>query len=201
MNAELMAFQANAAVTGQPQDEVAARALIDKMKAEIVRIRDHYAPWQLLVGPMLTGQLGMLECQRLDFDAALPLLEAGSSSDGPSRVMLACIYYRRGRFDDMDKAFGEAVSASAKEPVPYALWAVLSVQHDRRDQALSALAQGLTALPNHKLLTLLRDQVANKSKVSVEVLGGSPDSVDVLIVDVKPENWATGGKLWTNPRS
>jgi 4-oxalocrotonate tautomerase len=39
------------------------------------------------------------------------------------------------------------------------------------------------------------------TRVSVEVLGGSPESVDVLIVDVKRENWATGGKLWTEPRS
>jgi 4-oxalocrotonate tautomerase len=38
------------------------------------------------------------------------------------------------------------------------------------------------------------------TRVSVEVLGGSPDSVDVLITDVKAENWATGGKLWSEPR-
>lgn len=35
------------------------------------------------------------------------------------------------------------------------------------------------------------------TRVSVEVLGSSPDSVDVLIVDVKRENWGTGGKLWS----
>ncbi len=39
------------------------------------------------------------------------------------------------------------------------------------------------------------------TRVSVEVLGGSPSSVDVLIVDVKADNWATGGKLWSEPRS
>ena len=39
------------------------------------------------------------------------------------------------------------------------------------------------------------------TRVSVEVLGGSPESVDILIVDVKRENWATGGKLWTEPRA
>jgi 4-oxalocrotonate tautomerase len=38
------------------------------------------------------------------------------------------------------------------------------------------------------------------TRVSVEVLGGSPEAVDVLIVDVKPGNWATGGKLWSEPR-
>ncbi len=35
------------------------------------------------------------------------------------------------------------------------------------------------------------------TRVSVEVLGGSPDSVDVLITDVPAHNWATGGQLWS----
>ena len=34
------------------------------------------------------------------------------------------------------------------------------------------------------------------TRVSVEILGGSPESVDILITDVKLENWATGVKLW-----
>ncbi|MCZ4314468.1 4-oxalocrotonate tautomerase [Comamonadaceae bacterium G21597-S1] len=39
------------------------------------------------------------------------------------------------------------------------------------------------------------------TRITVEVLGGSPESVDILITDVKRENWATGGKLWSEPRS
>ncbi|MDE2416826.1 MAG: 4-oxalocrotonate tautomerase [Burkholderiales bacterium] len=39
------------------------------------------------------------------------------------------------------------------------------------------------------------------TRVSVQVLGGSPDSVHVLIDEVRRENWATGGKLWSEPRS
>lgn len=39
------------------------------------------------------------------------------------------------------------------------------------------------------------------TRVSVEVLGGAPDSVDIIITDIKRENWATGGKLWSEPRS
>ena len=39
--------------------------------------------------------------------------------------------------------------------------------------------------------------VAELTRVSVGILGGSPESVDILITDVKRENWATGGKLWT----
>ena len=39
------------------------------------------------------------------------------------------------------------------------------------------------------------------TRVSVEVLGGSADAVHVIVTEVKRENWATGGKLWSEPRS
>jgi len=43
--------------------------------------------------------------------------------------------------------------------------------------------------------------VAEVTRVTVEVLGGSAESVDIIINEVKRENWATGGKLWSEPRS
>jgi 4-oxalocrotonate tautomerase len=43
--------------------------------------------------------------------------------------------------------------------------------------------------------------VAEITRVTVEVLGGSPESVDIIINEVKRENWATGGRLWSEPRS
>ena len=39
------------------------------------------------------------------------------------------------------------------------------------------------------------------ARVSIEIVGGSRDAVDILITDIKPENWATSGKLWTEPRN
>jgi 4-oxalocrotonate tautomerase len=43
--------------------------------------------------------------------------------------------------------------------------------------------------------------VAEITRVSVDILGGEAGSVDVIITDIKRENWATGGKLWSEPRS
>ena len=43
--------------------------------------------------------------------------------------------------------------------------------------------------------------VAELTRISVEVLAVKPESVDVIITDIKRENWATGGKLWSEPRS
>lgn len=38
------------------------------------------------------------------------------------------------------------------------------------------------------------------TRITVEVLGGTPDMVDIVITDVKRENWASGGILWNEPR-
>ena len=39
--------------------------------------------------------------------------------------------------------------------------------------------------------------VAEITRVSIEFLGGSAESVNIVITDVKRENWSTGGKLWS----
>lgn len=55
------------------------------------------------------------------------------------------------------------------------------------------MLEGRTAAQKKKL-------VEEITRVSVDVLGGSAESVHVLITDVARENWATGGKLWSEPR-
>jgi 4-oxalocrotonate tautomerase len=35
------------------------------------------------------------------------------------------------------------------------------------------------------------------TEACVRVLGSKPEGVDILFVDVKKEDWATGGKLWS----
>ncbi len=39
------------------------------------------------------------------------------------------------------------------------------------------------------------------TQATVDILGGTPDAVDIIITDIKRENWATGGKLWSEPRT
>lgn len=35
------------------------------------------------------------------------------------------------------------------------------------------------------------------TEACVETLGTKPESVDVILYDVKPSEWATGGVLWS----
>ncbi|WP_397410768.1 4-oxalocrotonate tautomerase [Polaromonas sp.] len=55
------------------------------------------------------------------------------------------------------------------------------------------MMEGRTIEQKKKLVTEI-------TRVSVDILGGAPDSVDVIITDIKRENWSTGGKLWSEPR-
>jgi len=32
---------------------------------------------------------------------------------------------------------------------------------------------------------------------TVKTLGGSPDSIDIVFFDIKKQDWATGGMLWS----
>ncbi|AQQ17756.1 4-oxalocrotonate tautomerase [Burkholderia cenocepacia] len=38
------------------------------------------------------------------------------------------------------------------------------------------------------------------TRVTCETLGCAPGSVDIILTDVKKENWATAGKLWSDER-
>ena len=55
------------------------------------------------------------------------------------------------------------------------------------------MLEGRTAEQKKKL-------VQEITRITVEVLGGTPDMVDIVITDVKRENWASGGILWNEPR-
>jgi 4-oxalocrotonate tautomerase len=43
-----------------------------------------------------------------------------------------------------------------------------------------------------------RKLVEAVTRVTCETLGCGADSVDIVITDVKKENWATGGTLWSD---
>jgi len=45
-----------------------------------------------------------------------------------------------------------------------------------------------------------RNLVAALTDAAVKTLGGSPESVDVLLFDIKPSDWSTGGVLWSEKK-
>ena len=46
-----------------------------------------------------------------------------------------------------------------------------------------------------------RELVAALTSETCRVLGCEPGAVDIILIDVERENWATGGKLWSDASS
>jgi len=38
------------------------------------------------------------------------------------------------------------------------------------------------------------------TQACVDTLGSKPEGVDVLLFDIKPSDWATGGELWSEKK-
>ena len=36
------------------------------------------------------------------------------------------------------------------------------------------------------------------TQACVETIGAKPESVDIVLFDIKPTEWATGGELWSD---
>ncbi len=45
-----------------------------------------------------------------------------------------------------------------------------------------------------------RKLVEEVTRVTCEALGCAPGAVDIIIAEVKRENWATGGVLWSEQK-
>jgi 4-oxalocrotonate tautomerase len=55
------------------------------------------------------------------------------------------------------------------------------------------LFEGRTPEQKKNLVTAL-------TQACVETLGSNPESVDILLYDIKPSDWATGGELWSDKK-
>jgi 4-oxalocrotonate tautomerase len=70
---------------------------------------------------------------------------------------------------------------------------------------LNFIAQRSHAMPTFHIelfegrsLEQKRQFVEAITKATCESLGVEPNSVDIILTDVKRENWATGGRLWAD---
>jgi predicted Zn-dependent protease len=152
---------------------------VDEARALLQRVSDTWGPWQLYLKGQLQAQVGMLDYLQLRFDEALPQLEAAAVKDWTTLSALAAIHFRRGRHDAAAERLAEAAKQSPKEAMAHILRGVLLARMDRggkgREEALVAVQEGLTAIPDQPALKRLRHQLSNKLKVD---LG-----------DLQPEAW------------
>lgn len=169
----LLARRTGAAVNAELQGvaPLLQQRRIDEAQTKLVRIKERYGRWQFLLAGQIDAQLGVIDYLQMKFDEAAPKLEQGKFRNPVALVCLGCIDWRRGQKAEAVKRFEAAASAGSQDVSVYLVWATLLARDGQHAEALAAVAKGLKAMPDNKILKELQGRIANKKKVEVERFG------------------------------
>ncbi|MGI6356046.1 MAG: hypothetical protein GX937_13010 [Lentisphaerae bacterium] len=124
------------------------QAMVEKEQAEAImkaiKILDKVAPlkkWNLLAARQADTLRGQLLFQIKDFTAADPYLDKAIILDPVTLAMKMTRLYKRGRMEDVTKAFKKGIRRfkDEKSTLIYALYSWILVQEDRVDEAVALL--------------------------------------------------------------
>ena len=134
-------------------------------EAVLRKVRNDWGPWQMMLTGQIDLQLGMLQYVQRNWDAALPLLEAGSWRNWMGLTCIGSIQWRKGDKAKAYESFSKAADAAPLEGPLYLVWATLLERDGEREKALKVVDQGLKANAEVPYLVALKNAIANKRKV------------------------------------
>jgi len=123
--------------------------------------------WQFLVAAQLHSAIGQLLYVKQDFDAALPHLEKSWVRQWVARGMLGAAHYRRKDVDGAVRILEEAVKASKKEGLLWAVYAWVLEDAGRHDEAIRILGRGVTANEKDEKLKATLQALQNGKKLKL----------------------------------
>lgn len=127
-------------------------ALIDEA---IRKLKEAYGlqRWQFLVEKQVDGHIGvMLYRDKQDMNSALPYLERSFQRNWIAQAMLAVIYMRKHRPEDMEKTFEIAVRLNKKQDLLWNVYAYCLAKLKQTDKAMEVLSRGQKVLPNNRTI-------------------------------------------------
>ncbi|MFT6145204.1 MAG: hypothetical protein ACJAZO_004144 [Myxococcota bacterium] len=144
---------------------------IEEVDALLVEAQNKWGKWM----PTLTGQLhaqrGMLDYVRQKWDDALPKLQKGKWRNWMAQGCIASIHYRRGDKETAFTMYAGATKAGKKEPLAWIVRSVMLNKDGKRDEALTAVNEGLTHIPGNRQLLDLQQRIANKKRIDTARFG------------------------------
>jgi tetratricopeptide (TPR) repeat protein len=127
-----------------------------------------YDKWQLMVGPEIHAQIGMLKYMAKDLDGAKPHLAKASSRNYMAKALEGALHYQRKDFTAMRRAFEAAVKTGKKEAVVWAAYAWCLLQLKEKDQALQVLARAVQINPSDEKLKGSLTQLQNDKRLKMK---------------------------------
>ncbi|NMA45275.1 MAG: hypothetical protein GX945_01815 [Lentisphaerae bacterium] len=149
------------------------QAMIEKEQAESIRetikILDRVAPlkkWNVLAARQADTLRGQLLFQIKDFEAADPFLDKALVLEPLTLAMQMTRWYKRGKMDDVSKAFKKGVKRfkDEKATLIYALYSWILLAEGRQDEAVVVLDEGKTKTENETLKQNWDHLVNNRPK-------------------------------------
>jgi tetratricopeptide (TPR) repeat protein len=138
---------------------------------EILKGTQPLTRWQFMLRGQLDGQIGAIYYAQRKFDDALPYLERASNRHWMARAMLGITYFKRNRFEEMDKVFQKTIAANRKEGMLASLYAYCLVKRGDADRALEVLNAALKKLEGDARLTANITAVQNKRPLKMKAYG------------------------------
>jgi tetratricopeptide (TPR) repeat protein len=127
-----------------------------------------YDKWQLMVGPEIHAQIGMLKYMVKDLEGA----QAHFAKSGPrnymAKAMEGALHYQRKNFTAMEAAFEAAVKAGKKESIVWAAYAWCLIQNKEKDKALRVLGRAVQTNPSDEKLKSSLSQLQNDKRLKMK---------------------------------
>jgi len=152
---------------GQPASQKEALARVDRA-VKTLEQGLVYDKWQLMVGPEIHAQIGMLKYMAKDLDGAKPHLRKASPRNYMAKAMEGALHYQRKDFTAMTGAFEAAVKTGKKESVVWAAYAWCLLQMKEKDKAQQVLARAVQINPSDEKLKGSLTQLQNDKRLKMK---------------------------------
>lgn len=128
--------------------------------------------WHPILGWSLDEQIGILRYAGLrEVEESQPYLERARFKSGQAWAMLAAGHFRRGRHDEAERVFQQAMNRQPKERLVWAAYVWCSLKRGRKDAALSALTRARAKLPSDEGLHKMQLAIQNAKAVKMKPFG------------------------------
>lgn len=127
-----------------------------------------YDKWQLMVGPELHAQIGMLKYMVKDLDGAQAHFAKASPRNSMAKALEGALHYQRKNFTAMEAAFEAAVKTGKKESVIWAAYAWCLLQNKDKDKALKVLGRAVETNPTDEKLKGSLTQLQNDKRLKMK---------------------------------
>jgi tetratricopeptide (TPR) repeat protein len=127
-----------------------------------------YDKWQLMVGPELHAQIGMLKYMVKDLDGAQVHFAKSGPRNYMAKAMEGALHYQRKNFTAMESSFETAVKTGKKESVIWAAYAWCLLQNKEKDKALKVLARAVETNPTDEKLKGSLTQLQNDKRLKMK---------------------------------